>query len=274
MKKLGIGIALALSAMATGNSARADFACANGQKLPAGSNFVVRNHVWNAGAAGTQGTDWTQCVWNSSSQNSWGFDWNFRDNGFQGVKSYPHIHAGWEFEGPWTGPRWKSQINAKRPITTSWSVQLNGFSGQFGEGTWNMNYDIWLHPTPTPGVAWNGSPPSAEVMVMLARGNTFGGSLGQVIAQNVTIAGAQWDVSTTWIDMGNGLAWPLFQFLRRTRTTSVSNLNLMQFMDWLHVRNRINGNHYVTAIDAGFEICNGAGSPDTTNWALNVTSSP
>lgn len=260
---------LGLLLVAGQTSCQADQRCGNGERLSAGSNFWLRNNVWNPGAAGT---GWSQCIWNSSSQNSWGFDWDFPDNGFQGVKSFPHIQAGWDFDGGWIGPRWRSQINSKRPITTSWNALLNGFSGHFGEGTWNMIYDIWTHPTSTPGNAWNGSKPSAEIIVLLARGNTFGGEYGNV-AKNISLAGATWNVHYNWIDFGNGMAWPLFSFQRTSRTTSVSNLNLMQFIDWLHVRNRINGNDYVTAVHAGFEICNGKGSPDITNWSLNVTSS-
>jgi hypothetical protein len=201
-----------------------------GGSVRAGNNrYVVMNNVWGADSA--------QCIDVDDRTGAFRVARSDHDNGAK-VAAYPAVFAGCHWGTCTTGSGMPARVDRISKATSSWS-----FSGADAVGTWNAAYDLWYHTTSDV----NRSPDGAEVMIWLDR--TAGARPGgTVVARNVSIAGATWDVwHARW-------AWNHVAYVRTSPTSSVSDLDLNAFTRDAVDRGYIDDSWYLSGIEAGFEL--------------------
>ncbi|MEO3807414.1 cellulose binding domain-containing protein [Sphaerisporangium sp. B11E5] len=225
--------------------------CNSGDSVTMGK-YWINNNLWGQ----SSGTG-RQCMWAGSTSGntiSWGTSWTWSNSPSQ-VKSYVSSVLGWHWGWKVPGSGLPVQVSANRNVNTTWNYAL---TLQGGTNTFNVAYDLWLHPNSTP----NTENPSDEVMIWTYRGG--GASPVGSRQATVTIAGTTWEL---W--RGN-VGWEVFSFVRTGNATSVQ-LNLRDFLSVLVSRGWLSSSKYLTSVQAGTEVFVGQGRLDTTAYSVTVS---
>jgi hypothetical protein len=127
-------------------------------------------------------------------------------------------------------------------------------------GAWNATYDLWFHTTDE----INRSPDGAELMVWLDHSGGVNPG-GKVVARNVRLAGAVWDV---WYADS---AWNYIAYVRTERTSSVRNFDLRAFISDAVDRGYIEPAWYLSGVEAGFEIWREGTGLASRSFSVSVT---
>jgi hypothetical protein len=193
-----------------------------------GKQYVVQNNVWGAST--------TQCI----DVHGTSFQVTRSDHNNTGgtPASYPSIFEGCHWDNCTVGSELPIRVDSLRRAATSWSVTANA------DGAWNASYDLWFKTDPAPG-----PPDGAELMVWLdSRGGVQ--PAGSIVANNVQIAGATWNV---WQGQ---IGWNYIAY-QRTSPTSSANFDLREFIVDATNRGAVQPSWYLVTVEAGFEIWRG-----------------
>lgn len=207
------------------------------------NNYRVNNNVWND-APGTQTLEAspTTCAFTVVFSNH-----TKPTNG--APASYPFILKGchWGLCTPNNPlPRQLSGLNS---ASTNWLT-----TG--APGTYNTSFDIWFNTTPTT----TGQPDGQELMVWLNKQGSIQ-PIGSVVANNVSINGALWQV---W---HGGI---VTSYVRLNGATTVSGLELKNFMLDAQSRGYVNPAWYLISVEAGFEIWQGGTGLKSRLFTLSI----
>ncbi|HET9870386.1 MAG TPA: glycoside hydrolase [bacterium] len=167
------------------------------------------------------------------------------------VGGYPSILYGKAFGGESPGSGLPARVDSLKCVHSSWTFHPSD------TGRWDAAYDIWLCPDNQCGPG--GFPGGAEVMVWLDYRNTNG---WQVDQGPVTLNGMPWEVWRWDVDDAGGKR-TYVAYLAKTKTDSVKNLDLLEFLKDSHARGYLKPSWYLYAVLAGVEIASG-GVPFTS----------
>jgi hypothetical protein len=205
--------------------------CANFDTISVGP-FMVQNNAYNGA------NHCIQALWDNGDVagfNLSGVSANAPAGG--APASYPSLVYGWHVDGQYHGG-----YQSARAISSIGSMPSDLTVTVPGAGRYNASYDNWLGADPN---APNESGTLEHMIWLNYRDTTPIGS--QV--DTVELAGTQWVV---WY--GPNLSWNTVSYVRATNTSSVSNLDLMEFINDSVSRGYVGGSDYVLGVQAGFEI--------------------
>jgi hypothetical protein len=207
------------------------------------SRYIVNNNVWGAT------TD--QCLEVAA-------DGAFRVTGTEhrnseAAAAYPSVYAGCHWGHCTRGTQLPLPVAEIRSLRSSWRIATGA------PGVWNATYDLWYHTT----ADVNRSPDGAELMIWLDRAGGANPS-GKVVARNVRLAGAVWDV---WYEDST---WDYVAYVRTSRTSSVRNLDLRAFTMDAVARGYISWTWYLSGVEAGFEIWRDGAGLESRAFSVTV----
>lgn len=195
-----------------------------------GGTYVVQNNVWGASTA--------QCI----DVTGTGFRVTRADHGNPtngAPAAYPSIFEGCHWTHCTVGSELPLQVQDISRAATTWSVGTTA-----ADGAWNAAYDLWFKVDPAPG-----PPDGAELMIWL---DSEGGvqPAGSLVASDVPIAGATWDVWQAQI------GWNYIAY-QRTEPTSSVDLDMGAFIADAVARGAVQPSWHLVTVEAGFEIWRG-----------------
>lgn len=244
MKRIGraIPLALALAAAAAPASALANQkpkmnsfnVCKTDKVIPNG-NYEVNNNNFVGKPeclTGENGVPGFRVNYSGATSNSPGSD------------AFPNMFVGCSW-GRCSSHSW---LPAKLSAVGNPKTTFDGTEN--ASGIWGAGYDMFLDPQPL-----RDGQAGVETMIWLNSRN----------AENpathgdwplVTIDGTQW-WAMTWQTRNDKHHWRYVQFRRKTPTTSVKNLPLGPFLNYLRQKGWVTPNWHLLNIEAGFEIWSG-----------------
>jgi Glycosyl hydrolase family 12 len=170
--------------------------------------------------------------------------------------AYPNAFVGCEISVCSPHNPMPIEVSNIRQAYSSWQYHPGG------PWTGNAAYDIWFNPTPmTTGQVNHGT----EIMLWLDASH-----VGHSDAPLVSIDGTRWHFDT-WTTHHGSLSWHYVRFWRATPTLSVTNLNLQPFFAYTESRGLLKTTWYLTAVEAGYELWQGAIGMQTKNFSVLVT---
>jgi hypothetical protein len=219
------------------------------------SAYYAQNNVWGAST--------TQCI-NITSSTNWTVTASHTNSTSGAPASYPSVIKGCHSRdlnpaqnqlctAGWTN----YQTGSITAASTNWTFTAPS------TGAWDAAYDIWYGPN---AGTYNGT----EIMIWL---NWVGPvqPIGSVIGSNVTVDGTTWEV---WAGQTSGgspsVSWKVISYRRVTKVNSAT-INILAFQADAITRNQLTAGHYLTGIDAGFEIWQGGTGFGTSAFAASVT---
>ena len=213
--------------------------------------YMIQNNVWNSSAQGDQ------CItahWDGESDDV-AFvvrpDPSIRSD--DGVPaSYASVVYGWHFGSFSSGYPEARQLGDIETAPSSWIYSVPG------SGTYNVAYDLWLHPTnPNPGNPGGG----LELMIWVSYigASPIGTSMG-----SVELGNARWDV---WV--GTNASWDVVTF---RRVGPPIDIDLKEFIDRVPEVSSValDDSWYLLGVQAGFEIWDGRNSFTTQSFRVDV----
>jgi hypothetical protein len=208
----------------------------------AGAKYVVQNDRW--------GAQTQQCITP--------FDTGFSVDVAQHVNNkgpagFPSIYRGCNFGYCTVGSPFPAQVSSLGTVRSNWSTH-----GPTAGGTqqYNTAYDIWFDPTKTN----NGRNTGAEMMIWLNR-TSWVQPIGKPY-YDVNIGGTVYTVWYGKIDL------PVISYVRKTPTTSVTNLPIELFTRDAMLRGVVKPAWYLTSVQAGFEPWTGGTGLRTNSFSV------
>jgi hypothetical protein len=191
--------------------------------------YVVMNNVWGANTL--------QCL-EVNQRGGFKVSHSEHDKRTGSAAAYPTIYQGCHWGNCTVGSGLPIKVRELRSARSSWS-----FDTADADGRWNATYDLWFHTDANA----HRSPDGAELMIWLDRA---GGAepAGTLMARNVTLAGAVWDVYyADW-------HWNYVAYVRVSPVSEVHDFELAAFTRDAVGRGYIDREWYLSGIEAGFEI--------------------
>jgi hypothetical protein len=207
--------------------------------------YYVRNNIWNPEASGQ-----TQCITalGDPGRTYAGFEITQCGLGVGSSTpaSYPSVVKGWHYGLTTTSSGMPIQVSSIQSIRSTWEfVPPNG--------TYNVSYDIWLHPQNSVTAPDGGM----ELMIWVARSSGPSPAGSEVGSANVN--NATWTVNQGTVD-----AWQYLAYVRQGNLSSV-DMDLAPFFQDAVNQGWLSGSWYLLGIEAGFEIWNCSGSTGSTS---------
>lgn len=226
--------------------------CSQYQSVTIGS-YIVQTDYWNKDVC-----DGTQCL--SINDLTGAFTvtkGNYNCPSADNIAAYPDILYGYAFGNRSPHSSLPAEISSLKCVNTDWTFQPTE------KGFWDAAYDIWICPDKTCG-------PSG-----------FNGGLELMIWLDYTNHGWQHDLGPATVD---DMKWEVWQFdstsgsdkhqylayLAKTKTTSVKNLDVKQFLDDCQRRGYLKPDWYLYAIEAGVEINSGCIPFTSKSFSVSV----
>ncbi|WP_410639130.1 GH12 family glycosyl hydrolase domain-containing protein [Amycolatopsis sp. lyj-346] len=206
-----------------------------------GGRYVVMNNRWGSSAQ--------QCINVTGS----GFRIQTQQGSTSGGAplSYPAVYVGCHYTNCSPG------TNLPRQLSRIGSASSSINYSYVGNSVFNASYDIWLDPTPkTNGVN------QMELMIWFNRTGPI-----QPIGSRVgttTIGGRGWEV---W--QGNNGGNDVVSYVAQS-TISGWSFNVMNFVNDVDNRTRVDRSWYLTSIQAGFEPWSGGVGLAVNSFSANV----
>jgi hypothetical protein len=208
----------------------------------AAGKYLVQNDRWGAST--------TQCITP--------FDTGFSVDVAQhvnnkGPAAYPSILRGCNYGYCTAASPFPAQVSSLGTVRSSWSTK-----GPTAGGTqqYNTAYDIWFDPTKTNA----GRNTGAEMMIWLNR-TSWVQPIGKPY-YDVSIGGTTWTVWYGKTDL------PVISYVRKTATTSVTNLPIDSFARDAMLRGVVKPTWYLTSVQAGFEPWTGGTGLRTNSFSV------
>lgn len=226
--------------------------CGNLDTITLGNEYAVQNNVWNTQGSGAQ---CVSALWN-----------NGKTAGFvatpQGVdipaeigpKSYPSVVLGWHygtFHGSYTSAR---QLSTLTTMPSKWTYTV-----PTGTESYNVAYDIWIHSQSNPA-APNGG---LELMIWANHRDTV--PIGQLVAENFSIAGGNWEV---WYGQ-NTNGWNVVSYVNIANPSGVE-LDVAEFIRNAVERGYAANSDYLLGVQAGFEIWRGSSEFRSDSYTIAI----
>jgi hypothetical protein len=213
-----------------------------GSKSVAGGKYLVQNDRWGAT---TQ-----QCI--TPFDTGFSVDIAAHKNN-TGPAGYPSILRGCNYGYCTTASQFPAQVSKLGTVRSNWST-----TGPTAVGTqqYNTAYDIWFDPTTTN----KGRNTGAEMMIWLNR-TSWVQPIGKPY-YDVNIGGTIW---TIWY---GGTDLPVISYVRKTPTTTVSNLPIESFTRDAMLRGVVKSTWYMTSVQAGFEPWTGGQGLRTNSFSV------
>ncbi|WP_326555467.1 GH12 family glycosyl hydrolase domain-containing protein [Micromonospora sp. NBC_01813] len=190
---------------------------------------VVMNNVW--------GADTLQCL-EVDQDGSFEVSHSEHDKRTESAAAYPTIYQGCHWGNCTVGSGLPIKIRDLRSARSSWTIDTTDVDGR-----WNVTYDLWFHTDANA----HRTPDGAELMVWLDRADGTEPA-GTLVARNVTLAGALWDVYyADW-------HWNYVAYVRVRPTNQVDDFELAVFTRDAVGRGYLDRDWYLSGIEAGFEI--------------------
>jgi hypothetical protein len=253
-----VGASLGLFALVAGCGSRGEQVGSSQQAVEAcdsfatfsvdGNAYNVQNNVWNGNGQPAQCID--------------AFDTGFvvTEGQFSLTTagppaSYPSIYKGCHWGNCTPSSGMPAQVGTLGRVLSDWNTS------QPYTGAYDVAYDIWFNQTPTT----NGQPNAAEIMIWL---NHVGGvnPAGTMVASGLALSGATWDV---WVARMS--SWTYVAYVREGGVTSVSGLDVTQFIDDSVLRGDLSPSDYLLDVEAGFETWQGGTGLTTSSFDVTVT---
>jgi hypothetical protein len=240
---VGVTLGTVLVGNAVGAAAAPAQICDQFGSAPvAGARYVVQNDRWGAAT--------TQCITP--------FDTGFTVDVAQHVNNkgpagYPSILRGCNYGYCTVGSPFPAQVSELGTVRSSWSTK-----GPTAGGTqqYNTAYDIWFDPTSTT----KGRNTGAEMMIWLNR-TSWVQPIGKP-DHDVNIGGT---VYTVWYGRTD---LPVISYVRKTPTTSVTDLPIELFTRDAMLRGVVKSSWYMTSVQAGFEPWTGGTGLRTNSFSV------
>jgi hypothetical protein len=160
------------------------------------------------------------------------------------VASFPNVLYGCSWGACSPGSKLPKQVSALTSVTSSWSFSVGGTPAD----QWNVAYDLWFCPNDHCGS--DGFPGGAELMIWLDYQNVGGWLNDQ---GSVSLAGHTWEVWQA-TQAVNGSSWTYLAYLIQGPTvTSVTDLDLLAFVQDARARGYVQAAWYLYGIQAGIE---------------------
>jgi hypothetical protein len=213
-----------------------------------GKQYVVQNNVWGASTP--------QCIEATTTSNAFSVTSSGHNNTGGTPASYPSVFRGCHWGNCTNGGGLPLRVDNIGSATSSWSVVTPN------SGAWNVAYDLWFNSTANSSPTQ--APDHAELMIWL---NSRGGvsPAGSIIASNVSIAGATWNVWTTQFP-----EWRYIAYQRTSATNSVSNLDIRAFVNDSRNRGLVQPTSFLIGAEAGFEIWQGGAGLVSNAFTFNA----
>ena len=146
------------------------------------------------------------------------------------------------------------QVSAMPRVTSDW------VSSQVDAGVFNAAYAVWFHSGPVAG----STPDGAEMVIWLrSRGGVRPG--GVLLAREVPISGARWNV---WLAREQGRVRVTYE--RVGEATAVKDLDISAFTEESVGRGLISLDWYLIAVEAGFNLWRGGAGNAIENFSVSV----
>ncbi|WP_173078468.1 GH12 family glycosyl hydrolase domain-containing protein [Phytohabitans rumicis] len=209
--------------------------------------YAVMNNVWGATTA--------QCL--TVDDETGAFEVSSADHGNEAnVAAYPMIYAGCHWGRCTADSGMPVRVDRIRRATSDWTFGREGVSG-----AWDATYDLWFHTT----ADVDRSPDGAELMIWLDHTGAADPG-GTVVARDVAIAGATWDVwYARW-------AWHHVAYVRTSPTSSVRGLDLHAFIREAVGRGYVDDRWHLSGVEAGFELRRGGVGLRSEEFSVTVES--
>ena len=233
------------------NSILADQLCDGDWNYVMGGEYRVMNNIW--GSCSGVGD---QCIEYDPYSTYFKVIYSTHTGGC--VASYPAVYKGCNFGACSidSGLPVKNRTIITAPF--SWDCNTAGAAG-----TWNNSMDMWF----TSDVG--GSLITAELMIWI---NANGGAApGGSYITTTTIGGSTWRVY--YAPKGGGWNWNYIAY-KKVNAASNVNLDLKDFINDCVNRGYFSNIHYLTAIEAGFEIWSDGVGLTNNSFSASVTTGP
>ncbi|HEY2223910.1 GH12 family glycosyl hydrolase domain-containing protein [Actinomycetospora sp.] len=237
-----VGNAVGTAATPPAPAPRAQICEQFGSTGVAGDKYVVQNDRWGAAT--------TQCITP--------FDTGFNVDVAQHVNNkgpagYPSILRGCNYGYCTAASPFPAQVSKLGTVRSNWSTK-----GPTAGGTqqYNTAYDIWFDPTSTNAKRNTG----AEMMIWLNR-TSWVQPIGKPY-YDVNIGGT---VYTVWYGKTD---LPVISYVRKSATTSVTNLPIELFTRDAMLRGVVKSSWYMTSVQAGFEPWTGGTGLRTNSFSV------
>ncbi len=177
------------------------------------------------------------------------------------VASYPNVLYGSSFGTVSPGSALPLPLSALTSVTSTWSFSVGGASTD----RYDVAYDIWFCPDTNCGATgFNGG---TEMMIWLDYQNTTGWKSDKGA---VTLGGYDWEVWTSTQAM-SGDSWTYLAYLiHPPMVTSVTDLDLLAFIEDAESRSLIQSSFYLYAVQAGDELRTGGLPFMTTSFSVSI----
>lgn len=217
--------------------------------------YMLQNNIWNDAAEGSQ------CVtplWDAETETA-GFLVSTEPNIFvndTAPASYPSIVLGWHFGEMYGGYTEAKQLGEIDAVPSVFSVNAPR------TGSYNIAYDLWLHPTEE-----NPSGPGGGLELMIWLTFRSASPIGSRVGW-AEIGDDQWEV---WRGLGGGSTWDVVTF-RHSEHTDRLDVDLRDFIDAVseHTDVQLTDDWYLLSVQAGFEIWDLTGEMATAEFSARV----
>ncbi len=222
------------------------------QNVTVGS-YIVESNYWNSGSC-----PGTQCMNINPSTASFSVTQGPSCSSCNTVASYPNVLYGCNgICSP--SSVLPMPVSALNNVTSSWSFAPGGNSND----CFDIAYDIWFCSDNSCSGGFNNG---AELMIWVNYQNTTG---WKTHLGSVSLSGYNWDVWTATQTSGSN-SWTYIAYLISSNVTSVTNLNLLAFIQDSETRNLIQNTWYLYAVQAGNEIRSGGLPFNNNSFSVSI----
>lgn len=213
------------------------------------NGYVVQNNIWN-------GASNSQCIQVDTTTGAFTITKAENSLGTSGPPaSYPSIFRGCHWGKCSPASELPIQVTMLASVTSSWNITT------VSSGAWDAAYDIWLSPSQNTSGGYNGG---AEIMIWLnSRGVQPAGSR----IATVSLANATWEVWYTF------MGWNYIAYRRTQPASTVSNLDILSFIQDAADRGYVDRSWYLHAIEAGFELWQGGVGMRSNSFSVTISTS-
>jgi hypothetical protein len=208
--------------------------------VPVGS-YVVESDYWND----TQ-CPGTQCL--SIDTSTGAFSVTEGPACGNTVASYPNVLYGYSFGTESAGSVLPKPVTSLAAVTSTWSFDVGGTSSD----QFDVAYDIWFCPTAV--CDSTGFAGGLELMIWLNYRNTAG---WETDLGSVALSGHDWEVWTFTAGTGASSWTYLAYLIQPSMVTSVTDFDILAFIDDAASRGLLPSTSYLYAIQAGNELRTG-----------------
>lgn len=223
--------------------------CGQFDTVDTANGYVVQNNIWN-------GASNSQCIQVDTATGAFSVTRANHSLGTSGPPaSYPSIFKGCHWGRCSAGSGVPLQVDRLLGVASSWSITT------INNGAWNASYDIWLSPHQDSSGGYNGG---TEIMIWLdwRRAQPAGSRVA-----TVSLGGASWEVWYTW------MGWHYVAYRRTQTTQSVSNLDLLAFINDAAERGYARRSWYLHSVEAGFELWQGGVGLRSNTFSVTISPS-